>query len=132
MTHSTFSGHLRAEDAISRDALSTVLVRAAARATTHREVGDPEPTSQHSETGGTVRGALRPEQAREVDAQAVARWFVDHFAEPDVRYPGVVVGSPSGAAVHLAAAVGVPWLPAGFDVTFTRPVAEPDDVEGAL
>ena len=45
----------------------------------------------------------------------MARWFVDQY--PRRALPGVVLGSPHGAAAHLAVALGVPWLPAGFEMT---------------
>ncbi|GAB3893440.1 hypothetical protein GCM10029964_070220 [Kibdelosporangium lantanae] len=41
--------------------------------------------------------------------ESVARWVTGHY-EPR-RYPGVLVGSSNGAAVHLATALGFPWLP---------------------
>ncbi len=37
------------------------------------------------------------------------QWVVDHY--PRQRYSAVIIGSSNGAAVHLAAALGVPWLP---------------------
>ncbi|MET7398571.1 hypothetical protein ABZS66_34295 [Dactylosporangium sp. NPDC005572] len=51
---------------------------------------------------------------RELNAAAVAEWLVGQF--PGGRYSGVVLGSPHGAAVHLALALGVPWLPVAFEV----------------
>ncbi|WP_433084739.1 hypothetical protein ACQP1P_08530 [Dactylosporangium sp. CA-052675] len=49
-----------------------------------------------------------------VDAGGVARWLTGQL--PAGRYHGLVIGSPHGAALHLAAALGVPWLPAGFEL----------------
>jgi len=51
---------------------------------------------------------------RALDVEAVAEWMVAQV--PPGRYPGVVFGSAHGSAVHLALAMGVPWLPASFDV----------------
>jgi hypothetical protein len=65
--------------------------------------------------------ALPPETAAALDADAVAEWIVDHY--PAGGYPAAVLGSPHGAAVHLAVAMGAPWLPSGFVVTVRRPGA---------
>jgi hypothetical protein len=51
---------------------------------------------------------------REMDAAVVAEWLIGQF--PAGRYNGLVLGSPHGAAVHLAMALGVPWLPAAFEI----------------
>jgi hypothetical protein len=61
------------------------------------------------------RAALRPDQAGLVDADAIAEFTTGQY--PPRRYPAVVIGSPHGAAAHLAVALRVPWLPAAFDVS---------------
>lgn len=43
------------------------------------------------------------------DMNRVAEWAKDLY--PERPYPAVVIGSSSGAAVHLWAALGIPWLP---------------------
>ncbi|MEV6844432.1 hypothetical protein [Actinoplanes sp. NPDC051411] len=63
--------------------------------------------------------AVPVEAAVRIDAEAVARWIIDHYREP--LYPAAVVGSPHGAAVHMAAALGAAWLPAAFPVTVAWP-----------
>jgi hypothetical protein len=80
-----------------------------------RFVGAPEPVRRAAVVRAAGRVALTVDQAAEVDAGQVARWIVDQY--PRRRYPGVVLGSPHGSAVHLAVALGVPWLPAGFETT---------------
>jgi hypothetical protein len=52
---------------------------------------------------------VAPERLGEVDAEAVAAWVTGHY--PNRSYPAVLIGSSNGAAVHLATALGVPWLP---------------------
>jgi hypothetical protein len=52
---------------------------------------------------------LPPDQLGSVDAHAVAGWVTDHYQGG--QYPGVLLGSSNGAAVHLATALGMPWLP---------------------
>ena len=44
-----------------------------------------------------------------LDLDAISAGIV--AAYPRRRYPAVVIGSSSGALVHLCAALGVPWLP---------------------
>ncbi|WP_422774754.1 hypothetical protein ACN28C_21500 [Plantactinospora sp. WMMC1484] len=81
--------------------------------------GAPEAVRRSALARAAIRAALPAEQAGAVDAEQVARWMVEHY--PPRRYPGLVLGSPHGAAVHLATAMGVPWLPAGFDVAVQWP-----------
>ncbi|MEV4702806.1 hypothetical protein [Actinoplanes sp. NPDC049316] len=68
--------------------------------------------------------------AARLDADAVAAWITGHYPADD--YPAVVLGSAHGAAVHLAAALGAPWLPSGFTVTVPWPGGSPGDWEGAM
>ncbi|TCB94290.1 hypothetical protein E0H26_21615 [Micromonospora zingiberis] len=81
---------------------------------TSRFFGAPDPVRRAVAVRSAGRAALTPAQAAEVDAARVAQWFVDQY--PSGRYPGVLLGSPHGAAAHLAVALGVPWLPAGFEM----------------
>ncbi|MEO3777714.1 hypothetical protein ABGB16_12870 [Micromonospora sp. B11E3] len=85
-----------------------------------RFTGAPEPVRRAVAARAAGRTALTPDQATEVDAAGVARWLVDQY--PRRSYPGAVLGSPHGAAMHLAVAMGVPWLPAAFEtaVHWTR------------
>ncbi|MGS2617405.1 hypothetical protein ACVCAH_23205 [Micromonospora sp. LZ34] len=80
-----------------------------------RFAGAPEPIRRAAANRAVGRVALTCGQTAEVDAARVARWFVEQY--PRRRYPGVLIGSPHGAAAHLAVALGVPWLPAGFEMT---------------
>jgi hypothetical protein len=59
-----------------------------------------------------VLGALegsRPAELGDIDLDDVAAWVTEHY--PRGPYPAVFIGSSNGALVHLAAAVGAPWLP---------------------
>lgn len=76
-----------------------------------------------------VRSGVDPHAAGDIDAESVASWYVGHYP-PRGRspYPAVVIGSPHGAATHLAAAMGAPWLPSGFEFAVNWPegsAAEP-------
>jgi hypothetical protein len=55
-----------------------------------------------------------PERMEDIDPAEVASWIADQY--PARTYPGVVIGSRHGSAAYLAAAMGVPWLPTGFDL----------------
>jgi hypothetical protein len=92
--------------------------------------GAPEPVRRAAVARAAARAALAPAEAGATDVDLVARWVVDHY--PPRSYPGVVVGSPHGAAVHLAVALGVPWLPSGFETAVRWPDGSVDDPSGAL
>lgn len=72
------------------------------------------------------RAALLPTDTGLIDADAIAEFATGQY--PRERFPAVVVGSPHGAAAHLAVALRVPWLPAAFDVT----VQAPDPADGGV
>ncbi|XYI02662.1 alpha/beta fold hydrolase [Sorangium sp. So ce1128] len=66
---------------------------------------------------------VRASRLGTLDAEDVARWVASQY--PERRYPAVFLGSSGGAAVHLAVAMGVPWLPQ----TFLIPVKHTGDVD---
>ncbi|MEV0720872.1 hypothetical protein [Asanoa sp. NPDC050611] len=74
--------------------------------------------------------AVAADDAGRVDAEAVAAWICERY--PADRYPAVLLGSPHGAAVHLAAALGAPWLPTGFLLTTAWPGGADGDWPAAL
>ena len=69
--------------------------------------------------------AISPTRLRAVDFDAVARWAVSQY--PRRRYPAIMVGSSNGAAMHLCAALGIPWLPQTFLVPIRQSGVDPDD-----
>lgn len=79
--------------------------------------------------GGAIEAA-RPSAAAPLKVDEVARWLVSRY--PDRRYPGVAIGSSNGAFVHLAAALGIPWLPQTFLVPVRHSGIHPDDLEGSM
>jgi hypothetical protein len=60
-----------------------------------------------------------------VSGEGVAHWMADLY--PRRQYPAVAVGSSNGAAVHLWAALGIPWLPQTFLVPVARSGVRPDE-----
>lgn len=57
---------------------------------------------------GAAEG-ISPEEAGRVNSATIADWITDLY--PKRRYPVIIIGSASGALVHLAAALDAPWLP---------------------
>lgn len=125
------------------DSLTRVLVTATARALHGRDCGDVGRQRMLARYGGVLPPSSRHAAAREagqaavpvaatgrIDADDIARWVVDQY--PRRPYRAVVVGSPHGAAAHLAAAAGVPWLPSGFEMAVRWPDGSPDDPAAAL
>jgi len=68
-------------------------------------------------TSGVLE-AVSPATAAEAPLESVAIWAAARY--PKRRYPAAFIGASNGAAVHLAAALGAPWLPQ----TFLMPVRE--------
>lgn len=64
------------------------------------------------ETGFTWGGwqeALPPGEVGGVRSEEIGRWIASSY--PRRPYPAVMIGSGSGAVIHLCAALGIPWLP---------------------
>ncbi|SDZ24934.1 hypothetical protein SAMN05421504_11182 [Amycolatopsis xylanica] len=79
---------------------------------------------------GAAEGA-KPEELGELDLAEVAEWLAGHYDGHD-RYPGVLIGSSNGAAVHLGAVAGVPWLPNTVLVPVKWPDNDPDRPRAAM
>lgn len=73
--------------------------------------------------------AVRPTALGQVSWERFGRWVTSHY--PQARFPAAFVGATNGAAVHLAAAMGAPWLPQTFLVPVRRH-GDPDDAFAAL
>ncbi|EMA41936.1 hypothetical protein [Halobiforma nitratireducens] len=69
-------------------------------------------------TRGGANEGVPPDEVGTIDVERFREWVVDQY--PTRGYPAVVVGSSNGAAVHLAALLGVPWLPQTFLVPVRR------------
>ncbi|MCA9396695.1 MAG: hypothetical protein KC649_05950, partial [Candidatus Omnitrophica bacterium] len=74
--------------------------------------------------------AAAPDDARKISSAELSEWSLNYFKESS--YPGVMYGSSNGAAVHLAAALGVPWIPQTYLFAvqrMMRPDAVNEDIE---
>lgn len=71
-----------------------------------------------------------PRDIESVRGTAVADWLQGMY--PHRRYPAVMIGSSNGALVHLAAALGVPWLPQTFLTLVRQTQVHPDDPVHAM
>src|ERR1043166_561861 len=69
--------------------------------------------------------AISPKKLDRINTDEIAEWMVSLY--PERQYPAVAVGSSNGAAVHLWAALGIPWLPQTFLVPVARSGIAPDE-----
>lgn len=136
-------GWLSPDRVVSPDSPGRVLLAATARALRGADCADlryqpllsrlrgaPESVRRMAVARAAGRAALAASAAGAVDAERVARWVVAHYRPR--WYAGVVLGSPHGAGAHLATALGVPWLPTGFETMVHWPQGCVDDPEAAL
>jgi len=79
---------------------------------------------------GSGGEAVPPGELHALSAEAVAGWMVKQY--PRRTYPAAVVGSSSGALAHLAAALGVPFLPQTFLLPVAQPRVHPDEPRHGL
>ncbi|MFB4313179.1 alpha/beta fold hydrolase [Actinomadura sp. 21ATH] len=74
--------------------------------------------------------AVAAGKAGDIRSDALAEWIAGHY--PRRRYPVVFLGSANGALVHLAAALGAPWLPQTVLVPVRRHGGHPDEPREGL
>ncbi len=74
--------------------------------------------------------AVAPEDIDQVNTEAVAEWMAGKYRRR--RYPAVMLGSSNGALVHLAAALGIPWLPQTFLTLVRQAHVHPDDARRSM
>ncbi len=58
-------------------------------------------------------------------ADKLSKWAAGLY--PSRPYPAVMIGSSNGAAVHLCAALGIPWLPQSHLIPVRRTGVHPDE-----
>jgi len=74
--------------------------------------------------GGMTEGIAKRD-ARDLDIEGIARWIAGLF--PARNYPAAFIGSSNGALMHVAAAMGVPWLAQTFLSPVRQWLMDPDD-----
>lgn len=74
--------------------------------------------------------AISVNKVKTIDAEQVAEWMVSLY--PQRKYSAVAIGSANGAATHLWAAMGIPWLPQTFLVPVARSGIHPDEPQQDL
>lgn len=75
--------------------------------------------------GGGAEG-IPAGKIHQVSSERLGRWAVSQY--PERPYPAVMLGSSNGAAVHLCAAMGIPWLPQTFLIPIRRAGVHPDEM----
>jgi len=75
------------------------------------------------------RMGLHPRRAKTLYADHLAAWNVAQydFLPPSRQFESIILGAPSGAAAHLAACLGVPFLSHTFLAPF-RSAGDPDNI----
>lgn len=79
---------------------------------------------------GSGREGLSDEVIADADAEALSRQVVDHYRAPRGGAQAVLIGSLTGASVHLGAALGAPLLPQTLLLPLARPGLSVDDPAG--
>jgi hypothetical protein len=90
----------------------------------------PEGPRRAAYAAATGFEAIPQKRIGDVSADDIAGWVADLY--PERRFPAAIVGSSSGALVHLAAALGVPWLPQTIMIGVRRTGGGIDDPRGDL
>ena len=68
---------------------------------------------------GSAKGNIDPGKLGQVRTEDFNTWLTDIY--PKRKYPAIMIGSSNGPAVHLAAAMGIPWLPQTFLILVRSP-----------
>lgn len=89
----------------------------------------PKPLRQAAYVASGWLEAFSPRRIDRFDSEEIGRWVTGRY--PRRHYPAIAVGSANGAAVHLYAALGIPWLPQTFLLPLRQPV-DPQDPRAAL
>lgn len=90
----------------------------------------PDAARQWLYRAGSGREGLPAEVLSGLDEEALARQVVARY--PRRSYPGALIGSTPGSAVHLAAALGMPLLPQTLLLPLAHPQASLDDPLGDI
>jgi hypothetical protein len=73
---------------------------------------------------------VAPRNIERVRTAEVAQWIRSMY--PQRSYPAAMIGSSNGALTHIAAALGIPWLPQTFLTLVRQKHVHPDDAQHAM
>jgi hypothetical protein len=90
----------------------------------------PEQTRRAAYAAATGFESVPHSRIDKVDPAEIAEWATSLYEAP--KYPAIMIGSSSGALVHLAAAMRIPWLPQTVMVALLRQGGGIDDPRGDL
>lgn len=76
--------------------------------------------------GGMAEGVTL-KKVQKLDVEGINQWMCEQYPQRD--YPAAFIGSSNGAMVHLASAMGVPWLPQTFLCPVHSLDNDPDDAQ---
>jgi hypothetical protein len=79
---------------------------------------------------GGMTEAIAPGRVGQMPFGEISEWITG--LSPRRPYPAAFIGSSNGALVHLAAALGAPWLPQTFLCPVRCPWSDPDDAQNAF
>jgi hypothetical protein len=85
----------------------------------------PMPAREWLYQKGGRREAVAPAALREFRAETSARALVEKY--PARKYPAIAFGSSNGAAIHVFAALGIPFLPQNQLILVHQPGLDPDE-----
>lgn len=85
----------------------------------------PRPWAERVYAASGVAEAVPARRGAEISSDQIARWMVEHY--PKRRYPVIFVGASNGVLIHLAAALGAPWLPQRLLIPVRRKDVDRDD-----
>jgi len=74
--------------------------------------------------GGWVE-AIPSKKIQHLKAEDISQWVTSLY--PEKEYGGMMFGAANGAAIHLCAAMGIPWLPQTYLVAARR-LLRPDEI----
>jgi hypothetical protein len=78
-------------------------------------------------TVGGMSEGITARQARRLDVEGIDEWIAGLY--PRRVHEAAFIGSSNGALMHVAAALGVPWLPQTFLCPIRSPFSDPDDAQ---
>jgi hypothetical protein len=90
----------------------------------------PDNVSDSLFIGSGWLDAADPDRLDTIRADTMAEWVTSIY--PHRQYPGALIGSTNGAAAHLGATLGMPWLPQTLMVALRRSNVHLDDPQADM